>query len=250
MMASSHLMRMAKVKGVGSVLAALKHNKRFTQKERKGTQHINSTRSHLNYNLVGDVLPKEIADHAKAQMKKAGIDKPRANAVLAVEIIFSLPVERHSQDTKTFFVDCCCWVRNNFAGELLSFDVHLDEAAPHAHALILPLVNGRMQGSEMVGKRSNLHRLHDSFHQEVGVNHGLSRNVSARLSESDSADLAKLVIAEVENNPQKGWSVFRDWILKDPLPLAQHLSIELPNKPLTKHFVDIARSKGRGAFVR
>ena len=250
MMASSHLMRMGKVKGSGSVQAALKHNKRFTQHERKGTQHIIPTRSHLNYNLVGDSSPKEIADYARAQMKKAGIDKPRANAVLAVEIIFSLPVDRHNQDTKPFFVDCCCWVRNNFAGELLSFDVHLDEAAPHAHALILPLVNGKMQGSEMVGKRSNLHRLHDLFHKEVGINHDLRRNASSRLSESDCADLAKLVIAELESDPQKGWSVFRDWIKKDPQPLAQLLSIEIPKRQLEKHFVDIARSRGRGTFVR
>ena len=249
-MASSHLMRMAKVKGVGSVLAALKHNKRFTQHERKGTQHIEATRSYLNYNLVGDCLPKDIADYAKAKMKKAGIDRPRSNAVLAVEIIFSLPVERHNEDTKPFFVDCCCWVRNNFAGELLSFDVHLDEAAPHAHALILPLVNGKMQGSEMVGKRSNLHRLHDLFHKEVGINHDLKRNTSSRLSEGDCADLAKLVIAELESDPKKGWSVFRDWIKKDPQPLAQLLSIEIPKKQVEKHFVDIARSKGRGSFIR
>lgn len=249
-MASSHLMRMGKVKGAGSVLAALKHNKRFTQHERKGTQHIISTKSHLNYNLVGNSLPKDIADYARAKMKGAGIDKPRSNAVLAVEIIFSLPVERHNQDTKPFFVDCCCWVRNNFAGELLSFDVHLDEAAPHAHALILPLVNGKMQGSEMMGKRSNLHRLHDLFHKEVGVHHDLRRNASSRLSEGDCAYLAKLVIAELESDPQKGWSVFRDWIQKDPQPLAQLLSIEIPKKQLERHFVDIARSKGRGSFER
>ncbi len=110
--------------------------------------------------------------------------------------------------------------------------------------------NGKMQGSEMVGKRSNLHRLHDLFHKEVGINHDLKRNASSRLSEGDCADLANRVIAELEGDPKKGWSVFRDWIKKDPQPLAQLLSIEIPKKQVEKHFVDIARSKGRGSFVR
>ena len=87
MMTSAHLMRIGKIKGNGRVLAAAKHNKRNTQHERKGTQHIDFTRSSLNYALVGDTSPKDIADHAKSQMKKAGIEKPRANAVLAIEII-------------------------------------------------------------------------------------------------------------------------------------------------------------------
>lgn len=250
MMASSYLMRIGKVKGGGSVLAAVNHNKRFTKHERKGTHHIDTTRSHLNYVLAGNSPPKKIADYAKAQMRNAGIDKPRANAVLAIEIIFSLPVEKLHHDTKSFFIDCCCWVRNNFAGELLTFDVHIDESAPHAHALILPLVNGKMQGSDMVGKRSNLYRLHNLFHEEVGIRHGLKRSSKTKLSEHDKSKLAKLIVAELEDNPKRGWAVFRDWILRDPLPLAELLSIEMPKRKPDKHFVDIARSKGKGTFIR
>ena len=250
MMASAHLMRIGKIKGNGRVLAAAKHNKRNTQHERKGTQHIDFTRSSLNYALVGDTSPKDIADQAKSQMKKAGIEKPRANAVLAIEIIFSLPIEWHGRDTRQFFIDCCNWVGNNFAGELLSFDVHLDESAPHAHALILPLVNGKMQGCDIVGKRSNLYRLHTLFHEQVGVRYGLKKSSRKVMSENNKADLAKLVIAELENDPKKGWAVFRDWIRNDPEPMAQHLSIEIPNNQAVKHFVDIARSRGKGAFIR
>jgi len=249
-MASSHLMRIGKVKGVGSVIAALNHNKRFTKYERKGTHHIDTNRSHLNYALVGDCSPKEIADYAKAQMRNAGIDKPRVNAVLAIEIIFSLPAEKLHHDTKSFFVDCCCWVRNNFAGELLSFDVHLDESAPHAHALILPLINGKMQGSDMVGKRSNLYRLHYLFQEEVGIIHGLKRSSKNKLTGENKSKLAKLIVAELEDNPKRGWAVFRDWIFKDPLPLAELLSIDIPMKKPVKDFVDIARSKGKGKFIR
>jgi len=44
-------------------------------------------------------------------------------------------------------------VKLNFAGELLSFDIHKDEAAPHAHAVILPLIDGKMQGSNMMAEK-------------------------------------------------------------------------------------------------
>ena len=70
------------------------------------------------------------------------------------------------------------------------------------------------------------------------------------MSENNKADLAKLVIAELENDPMKGWAVFRDRIRNDPEPMAQHLSIEIPNNQAVKHFVDIARSRGKGAFIR
>jgi hypothetical protein len=68
---------------------------------------------------------------------------------------FSLPIDRHTQDTKPFFTYCPNWIKKTFAGELLSFDVHLGESAPHAHAVILRLIDGKMQGRDMVGSAGN-----------------------------------------------------------------------------------------------
>ena len=105
-MASSHLIRLGSIKGKNGVLEALKHNKRELQAERGADAHIDAIRTPLNYCLAGDYLPKEIATHAKVQMLKAGIDTPRINGVMAVEVLFSLPIDRHQQDTKPFFADC------------------------------------------------------------------------------------------------------------------------------------------------
>ena len=66
-------------------------------------------------------------------------------------------------------------VKQNLCGELLSIDVHLDESAPHAHALILPLINGKMQGNQLMGSTGNLMRLINLFHKEVARHYGLSR---------------------------------------------------------------------------
>jgi hypothetical protein len=171
-----------------------------------------------------------ITMHAKVQMVKAGINKPRKNGVMAVEIIFSLPTDRHAQNTRPFFIDCFEWVKLNFAGELLSFDVHLDESAPHAHALILPLIDGKMQGNRMVGSTGNLMRLINKFHLDVARHYRLSKNDKTRLSAMDKQTLAKLVLTHLKHDPVMKscvWSCIRDLIGKDPLPFAQMLSIPL-----------------------
>ena len=236
-MASSHLIRLGKVKGNLGVINALKHNKRTLQIKHGVSPHIDAARTSLNYSLVNSDSPEAIAMYAKVQMVKAGINKPRKNGVMAVEIIFSLPTDRHAQNTKPFFNDCYAWVKLNFTGELLSFDIHLDESAPHAHAIILPLIGGKMQGNSMVGNTGNLMRLINKFHLDVAGRYGLSKNDKARLSATDKHSLAKLVLAHLKrvNDPVMRscvWSCIRDLIGKDPLPFAQMLSIPLtPTTP-------------------
>ena len=252
-MAASHIFRLAAMKGKSVILDALKHNKRTLQAERGAGANIDASKSHLNYSLTGSDTPEKIATDAKVQMVKAGIDKPRSNQVMGVEVLFSLPIDRHSHDTRQFFKDCFDWVKLSFKGELLSFDIHLDESAPHAHAVILPLVDGKMQGSKMIGNKGNLMRLINKFHTEVARHHGLSRNKSKQLSTKDKYSLSKLILIKLKTDPVMKSSIYpcvRDLIVKDPLPFAQTLSIAPTAKKISvKSFVDHKRSKGKGRFI-
>ena len=250
-MASSHLLRLGTIKGKHGVLVAMKHNKRTLQNERGASANIDATRTPLNYSIASENTPEAIAMHAKMQMLKANIE-PRKNQVMAVEIIFSLPIDRHSQDTKPLFTACYGWTKETFAGELLSFDVHLDESAPHAHAVILPLIDGKMQGRKLMGDRGNLMRLINKFHNEVARHHGLSRSVRARLNNADKQTLEKLVLTRLKTDAamqSSVWACFRDAIHNDPLPYAQMLSIQIPLAPTvkSKSFVQIMTSKGKGS---
>ena len=250
-MAASHIIRLAAMKGKSVILDALKHNKRTLQAERGASGNIDASKSHLNYSLTGDDTPEQITTHAKVQMVKAGIDKPRKNGVMGVEIVFSLPIDRHAHDTSQFFTDCFAWVKLSFDGELLSFDIHLDESTPHAHAVILPLIDGKMQGSNMMGGRGNLMRLINKFHAEVARHYGLSRSDSKRISAMDRESLGKQVLVHLKPDAvmkSSVWACIRDLIVKDPLPFAQMLSIKLPEKPRKKgkSFVAIMTSKGKG----
>lgn len=245
----------------GGVLAALKHNKRTLQAERGAPLNIDVTRTPLNYCLAGDSTPSQIATHAKAQMLYAGIETPRKNGVMAVEVVFSLPTNRHDQDTKPFFTDCLAWVSKTLPGELLSFDVHLDESAPHAHALILPLIDNKMQGDKIKGDRTNIQKLRELFYKEVGAKHQLNRGKYRYLTTFHKHIIAKQVFARLTSDSVRKSSVWQwvaDLINKDPLPLAQQLGIDvnaLTKQPqdypkVVKSFVDHKRSKGKGTFIK
>ena len=252
-MAASHLIRLGAIKGKSGVLEALKHNKRTLQAERGAAANIDVTKTLLNYCLTDPATPEAIALHAKVQMVKAGIDVPRKNQVMAVEVLFSLPIDRHQQNTKPFFFDCFAWVKQTFAGELLSFDVHLDESAPHAHAIILPLINGKMQGNSLIGGKGNLMRLINLFYSEIATRYGLAKASKKRLSAKDKQSIERQVLTRLKADAamqSSVWPCVRDAIHKDPLPYAQMLSIE-PDKTLhkAKSFVAHKRSKGKGSFI-
>lgn len=252
-MSSSQLFKMKKLKGENIVLFALKHNKRTLQGERGAGVTIDVTKTSLNYSLMNDDTPEQIAKHAKVEMLIAGIEKPRKDCVRAVEILFSLPIDRHQQDTRPFFIDCFEWVKQTFAGELLAFDVHLDESAPHAHAVILPLIDGKMQGSNMMGSQFNLTRLNNKFHIDVARHYGLSKIDKTHLSNADKQAIEKRVLTHLSNDPairSSVWACIRDSIHNDPLPYAQMLKVQLTGKSIKhKSFVDIKRSKGKGSFI-
>lgn len=237
-----------------SLLIALKHNKRTQQSGKGARLNIDATRTHLNYALIGSQTPEELNLHANIQMLTAGINikTQRKNAVLAVEIVYSLPINRHEQDTRQFFIDCLSWTQQNFKCELLSFDVHLDESAPHAHALILPIIDGRLQGDKLKGDRHNIKRLRSLFYNAVSINHGLSRAV--RMPAIDKTKSAEAVLAFLVSDPfmrSKAYPCFRDAIIKDPLPFVQALGINLSGKIVkVKSFVDHKRSHGKGSFIR
>lgn len=253
-MAASHLLRLGTIKGKSGVLDALKHNKRTLQNERGSSANIDVSRASLNYSLTESDTPENIALNAKVLMLKTGIETPRINQVMAVEVVFSLPIERHEQDTAPFFADSKDWLLKTFAGELLSFDVHLDESAPHAHAVILPLIDGKMQGSKLMGGKGNLMRLINLFHKEVAHKYGLSKSDRKRLNAMDKQKLERLVLSRLRGDAalqSSVWACFRNAIHNDPLPYAQMLSISLDKTATktSKSFVDIKRSKGRGSFV-
>ena len=111
-----------------------------------------------------------------------------------------------------------------------------------------------MQGDKLKGDRANIKRLQDSFHAEVGSQHGLSRSDYRRLSAKSKQSIEQAVLTCLRADcvlKSSIWPSVRDAIHKDPLPFAQLLGIvaSKPTKKAPKSFVDHKRSKGKGSFI-
>ena len=65
------------------------------------------------------------------------------------------------------------WLEDYLGCPIVSAVVHLDEASPHMHVIVLPLRNDRMMGSALVGYKGDLAALKQSHFKSVGQLFGL-----------------------------------------------------------------------------
>lgn len=235
--------------GSGHILAAARHNKRAIQAEQGADSHIDARRSRLNYSLRGQLTPEAISALAKRKMDEAGIVKLRKDAVRCIEVLFSLPFAS-SVNQREYFERCTQWAGERFGlDNLLSSDVHLDEACPHCHVLILPLRDGRMLGSDMVGGRAQLSTTLKHFHDHVASLYGLS--LEPRLRGAGKTALASAVTKRLLSSSDPVtrsslWHVVREAIARDPAPFALALHVVLPEpKQKNKSVVAIFTGTGR-----
>jgi Plasmid recombination enzyme len=241
-----------KLKGGGRVLAAARHNKRELQNERGAASHIDARRSSSNYCLAGEVTARGIDTVAKQKLSDAGVTKLRKDAVRAIEAVFSLP-SKSEINHRAYFTDCTRWMGERFGiANVLSSDVHLDEAAPHCHVLFVPLVDGRMRGSDLLGGRARLAELANDFHANVATLYGLPRR-APKLAGVGKRALAEMIVKRLLSDSDAAttsrlWQSIREAIENDPEPFAAQLGIDTPRleiKPKRKSFVETMTGTGQ-----
>lgn len=239
-----------KIKSFKHLHAAVCHNKRMDQFERGSRNHIDPKRSHLNLALAGESDPQGVRSLAHHAIQSAGI-KLRKNGVLALEFVFSL----HRQSglgELAYFQDCVTWMGRVFGvANILAADVHLDEAAPHMHLLVLPLINGRMKGSEAVGLKE-WRILRSEFMKEVAGPYGLrepaKRLVGHAKERAEQDILHNLQAREDEAMKSVLWPLIRKSIASDPRPYLAALGVPELVKPVKakgKSFTQIMTGKGK-----
>lgn len=251
-MSGAAFMKLDKLKGNGIWLKAARHNKRTIQAELGGSSHIDATRSQLNIHLMGPPTPEEVAKLAKAKMTGSGVTKDRKNGVLGVELIFSLPTN-HQQDVIAYFTACAHWAGETFGGldNIVSADIHRDEAQDHAHVLLVPLIDGRLRGSDAVGNKRKLSELQTKFYKDVASKFGFSKP-RTRLSDHSKTQIARQVLDKLRQDPaakSSAWAVIRECVERDPLPYALALGIDIEagtNEKQAKTMAQIFTSKGKG----
>ena len=241
----TQFVRVKKLKGAGIVRIAARHNLRELQAELGALSHIDAARTNANCILAGGTTAGEVVELADRLMASAGVMVNRKDGVRAIETLFSLPAESQI-DVDAFFADALQWVRDSFAVPVLSAVFHKDEAAPHMHVLLLPLVNGRMAGSDLMGNRTRLQGLQASFFEQVGLRHGLVRPKAAkRLNHAVRRKCAELAYTAIVSDsdlllrPEVEQALL-DALGRHPEPLLSALGLPMPttSKP-AKSFTEI-----------
>ncbi len=171
-MAETQLLSVKKIKSYELLKNALKHNHRQIPRELGENRHIDSSKCCLNRVLAGSSDPAQVVRDTEAMIVGSTGKKLRRNGVLALEYLVSLR-SGTAVDIDQYFPAVVDWLEDYLGCPIISAVVHLDEANPHMHVLVLPLRNGRMMGSELVGYKGDLAALKQSHHKCVGQRFGM-----------------------------------------------------------------------------
>ena len=232
------------------LLAAFRHNLREIQKELGANSHIDSKKSSSNILLRGSQTSNSCFETYKTLLKTAGIDTLRKDAVLCVEYLFALSTNTNIP-VYGYFEESVTWLENYTGCRILSAVIHLDESAPHLHVLLMPLRNGRMQGSKLAGNRQSIHALKRDHFEKVAKHFGLQQSSSLSKQEKNKvAEMAYVIIVQSPNllkNPDVKHALIKV-IASDPVMLQQSLSIEIsPKSKKLRTLAQTMTSKGKGS---
>lgn len=239
------------VRGVTSpkniVRVAAMHNLREIQAElgASAASGINPARMYLNYQLRGPATADEVAGLALALLDNAGVQTLRRDACMALELVVSLPANT-AIDHRAYFAAAVAWADTHFNVPILSAAVHLDEAAPHCHILLMPLVAGRMQGGALAGGPAKIRAMLADFQQQVAQRFGITHQPRAkRLSKPNRDAAGRMALDELRAHPER----LSEPAMRDPLiaalgcqaeTLLALLGLTMPTtKAKAKSFVDI-----------
>jgi acetolactate synthase regulatory subunit len=182
---------------------SMRHNFREIYAERhSNSSHIDSNRSHLNYVLRGKETAEQVDNEMTRLLDAANIKITRVNTIRAFELVFSFPPDVEI-DTRACFEDFVLWVETFFKDvPILSAVVHLDEAAPHVHVVLLPLLDGKLNGHKIMGNKTKIHQMRKSCNEKVGRKYGLQLSKSKKRNIQESIELVRSDLNQLLDSPQ------------------------------------------------
>ena len=252
----TYFFRIDVINSIKQLREAFKHNKREIQRELGARSHIDAERIHLNKSLIDDSPTDELMLRLLENIdayEEHGSKRIRREAVLALEVLFSLPAMRRDIDQTAYFNDCLVWVKGQLApAAAMTAHIHLDESCPHMHVIMLCVTPTKLIGSYVKGDRRKYHERSQDFFIKVAEKYGFTR-APEKLRKVDKIQLAKQVIslAESSGDPMTKsphYSLIQYKIREDPTPFANNLGIEIRTTPAKmRTSTQIMTSKGKGS---
>jgi len=252
---STFVFRISSIKSIYQLGSALKHNKREIQAELGVLGNINPKLIKENYSL----LEKHCSNHTLSVVKNSintyqtNVGRRiRSDAVLAIEVMFSLPIHRLDIDQKSYFEECLKWGSRVFQpAEIISAEVHLDESNPHMHLIFFCVTATQLVGNRLRGNKQKYADRQNDFYANVAQKYGLTMPIT-RINKADRLRLGKKITSHFEksNDPvikSACYPIVKALIVEDPIQFAEMYGISISIKPKKmKTMAQIFTSKGKG----
>jgi len=239
-----------KGKGGGSLLDAVRHNKRAIPTECSAHGRFDPSRTLKNYSLRGGGSADDVMRLARQRMDAVGFvpEKARRDHVQALELVISIQGKAVGEE-RACFSRCVDWVCERFGPEnIIAADVHKDGGTPHCHILMMPISSGKWVGGASFA-RERLRSLRAHFGATVATPMGL------RFGESMSPGQRRLAAQRVSEAFKEAcgpafsdavWVALAETVERDPQRLLDAMDIDTP----TPTMADIFTGPGKGSSER
>lgn len=183
------IMRTEKIKTMGSFANKMKHNFRIGN-----VPNADISRAHLNRTLI-EMKDESYAEAFKRIMYENN-HKPRANAVLGIEVMMSYNANEVDGD---FDIDEWSkanieWLKQEFGEDnVISAVLHRDEGptsentkngaeSGHIHAIVIPMVDGKLNAKHYLSGRAKMHELQNRYAtamEPLGLERGVEGSIAS-----------------------------------------------------------------------
>lgn len=131
-----------------------------------GNQQIDSSRTHLNYNLAPE---HDQLDFIQSRLKEVSVLKRKDVNVMCSWVV-TAPKELPPEHNREFFERTYEFLRNRYSPDeknIISAYVHMDEVTPHMHFAFIPIVHDQKKDIDKVSAKEVINRLDlKTFHKD------------------------------------------------------------------------------------
>ncbi len=120
---------------------------------------------------------------------------PRSDAVMGIEVMLTYNARTVGKDfdEEAWKKENVKWLQDTFGKDnVISAVLHKDEATPHIHAMVIPMVNGRLNARHFTGGKKALYEMQNTYGEymkRVGLERGL------KYSQADHTDISRYYAA-------------------------------------------------------
>lgn len=160
-------------------------------------ENLDSTRTHLNYNLACEQQPESPIDFIHGRLKEVRVLN-RKDVNVFCDWVVTAPKDLESADYSQFFKSTYDFLENRYGkANVIGAWVHMDEVTPHMHFAFLPVCLDKKKGdfklsAKEVITRNDLQTFHNDLQRTLEREMGKSVNVLNEATREGNVAVAEL----------------------------------------------------------